>query len=106
MGHLKAALILALVISIMTLAVSAHGQSSATVTIQGYAFQPQSVTIDKGGTVTWTNQDSVVHDIKFSDGDSPDLKKGGTYSKTFDKAGKFDYICNIHPTMKGTVIVK
>ena len=91
---------------ILAAAYTAYAQSSTAVTIQGYAFQPQSITIDKGGTVTWTNQDSVVHDVKFSDAESPDLKKGGTYSRTFDKAGTFDYICEIHPTMKGTVIVK
>jgi amicyanin len=106
MRYFKTALMIAVVAMILSLAWAAHAQSSATVSIQGYAFQPQSVTIQKGGTVTWTNQDSVVHDVKFSDGDSPDLKKGGTYSKTFDKAGTYDYICNIHPTMKGTVIVK
>lgn len=97
---------LALVAMVLSATCAVRAQSSATVAIQGYAFQPQSVTIDKGGSVTWTNQDTVAHDVKFSDGESPDLKKGGTYSKTFDKAGKFDYICEIHPTMKGTVIVK
>lgn len=106
MRYVKAALILALVASMLALACTVHAQSSTAVTIKGFAFQPQSVTIQKGGTVTWTNQDSVVHDVKFSDGQSPDLKNGGTYSKTFDKTGTFDYICEIHPTMKGTVIVK
>ena len=106
MRYVKAVLMLALVASVLALACTAHAQSSAAVTIKDFAFQPQSVTIEKGGTVTWTNQDGVAHDVKFSDGGSPDLKKGGTYSKTFDKVGKFDYICEIHPTMKGTVIVK
>lgn len=106
MRYLNTALILALAALMLTVACTAHAQSSATVTIQGYAFQPQTVTVEKGGTVTWTNQDSVVHDVKFSDSDSPDLKKGQTHTKTFDKAGTFDYICGIHPTMKGKVIVK
>jgi plastocyanin len=97
---------LVLAAMILSMASTAHAQSSAAVAIKGYAFQPQSVTIDKGGSVTWTNQDSVVHDVKFSGGGSSDLKQGGTYSKTFDKAGTFDYICEIHPTMKGTVTVK
>lgn len=106
MRHVKIALILALAALVLAVAYEAHAQSSAMVTIQGYAFQPKDVTIDKGGTVTWTNQDSVVHDVKFSDSESPDLKSGKLYSKTFDKAGTFDYICTIHPTMKGRVIVK
>ena len=106
MRHIRTALTLALAAMILAATCAAHAQSSASVTIQGYAYQPRSVTIDKGGTVTWTNQDSMIHDVKFSDAESPDLKKGGTYSRTFDKAGTFDYICEIHPTMKGTVIVK
>jgi len=106
MRYLNTALILALAALMLTVACNAHAQSSATVAIQGYAFQPQTVTIEKGGTVTWTNQDSVVHDVKFSDSDSPDLKKGETYTKTFDKPGTFDYVCGIHSTMKGKVIVK
>ncbi len=106
MRRVKIALILAVAALTLAIAYQAHAQSSATVTIQGYAFQPKDVTVDKGGTVTWTNQDSVVHDVKFSDSESPNLKKGQSYSKTFDKAGTFDYVCDIHPTMKGRVIVK
>lgn len=106
MKRMKAALVLATVAALLAMACMTHAQSSATVTIQGYAFQPKDVTIDKGGTVTWTNQESVTHDVKFSDSESPDLKKGQSYSKMFDKAGTFDYMCEIHPTMKGKVIVK
>jgi plastocyanin len=75
------------------------------VKISGFTFQPGEVTIAKGGTVTWTNDDSVTHTVKFADSQSPGLQKGDTYSKTFDSAGAFDYSCGIHPTMKGTVIV-
>ncbi len=106
MRHLRIALILAIAALVLAVAYQAHAQGSASVTIQGYAFQPGDVTVDKGGTVTWTNQDAVVHDVKFSDSESPDLKKGQSYSRTFDKSGTFDYICNIHPTMKGRVTVK
>lgn len=106
MKRLRATLLLAVAAILLAAACMAHAQNSATVSIQGYAFQPKDVTISRGGTVTWTNQDSAIHDVKFADGDSPDLKKGGTYSKTFDKAGTFDYSCNIHPTMKGRIIVK
>jgi amicyanin len=95
-------LILAAVIVFFTGAASA---SMAQVNIKDYKFQPSDITINKGDTITWTNLDTVAHDIKFKDSDSPDLKKGDTYSKTFGQAGTFDYICDIHPTMKGKVIV-
>ena len=77
----------------------------AHVNIKDYTFQPSDITIKKGDTVTWTNLDVIGHDVKFKDSDSPDLKTGESYSKTFDQAGTFDYICDIHPTMKGRVIV-
>jgi amicyanin len=106
MRSLKAVFVLALVTAIVATACMAHAQSSATVNIQGFAYQPPEVTIQKGGTVTWTNQDGVTHDVKFQDSESPDMEKGESYSKTFNKSGTFDYICNIHPSMKGKVVVQ
>jgi amicyanin len=85
---------------------SASAANMAQVQIKNYQFQPAQVTIQKGDTVTWTNMDPVTHDVDIQGSTSPDLKKGDTYSKTFDKAGMFDYICSIHPSMKGKVIVK
>ncbi|HTY90029.1 MAG TPA: cupredoxin family copper-binding protein [Methanocella sp.] len=93
----------ALVISFSSPALAAAG---AQVQIKDYKFQPAQVTIASGGTVTWTNMDSIVHDVKFKDAESPEMKKGEQYSKTFDKPGTYDYICEIHPYMKGQVIVK
>jgi amicyanin len=79
---------------------------TTNVIIKDFRFQPDQVTINKGDTVTWTNMDPVLHDVKFKDASSPDLKKGETYSRTFKEAGTYDYMCNIHPYMKGKVIVK
>ena len=76
------------------------------VSIKDYKFQPDQVTLKKGDTVTWTNMDAVPHDVKFKDAESPDMKKGETYSKTFNGTGTFDYICEIHPGMKGKVTVQ
>jgi plastocyanin len=56
--------------------------------------------------VTWTNFDSVTHTVRFDDGESPVIGNGGTYSKTFSDAGTFDYICGIHPSMRGKVVVE
>jgi plastocyanin len=78
-----------------------------SVEIKNFAFDPETVTIAVGQTVTWTNQDSVVHTVVGDGGlDSGDLSKGDSYSKTFDTAGTFDYHCSIHPQMKGQVIVR
>jgi len=88
-----------------TAAPTAAAPSTASVSISGFAFQPASVTIAKGGTVTWTNNDGTAHTVKFSDSESPGLSSGKTYSKTFDSTGTFSYICGIHTYMHGTVVV-
>lgn len=78
---------------------------SASIAIKNFAFEPKVVTIVKGGTVTWTNEDSAQHNVVFGAETSPTLSTGGTYSKRFDTAGTFDYNCGIHPTMRGKVKV-
>lgn len=79
--------------------------ATAQVQIKDYKFQPSEITIQSGGTVTWTNSDTMIHDVRFKDSESPDMKKGEQYSRTFDKPGTYDYICEIHPAMKGKVTV-
>ena len=48
----------------------------------------------------------TVPTVVFPDGASPNIPQNGTFSKSFPTAGSFDYACGIHPSMKGTVIVK
>jgi plastocyanin len=58
-----------------------------------------------GGTVTWEWDDgNVVHDVKSGDFKS-ELQKEGTFEHTFEEAGTYDYVCSVHPSMKGTVTV-
>lgn len=82
-------------------------KSTQSVTISNFAFSPKTITIKKGTTVTWTNQDSVRHTVTgVKGGPSSQLfGKGETYSYTFTDAGTFDYYCKPHPYMKGTIIV-
>ena len=94
-----------------TTAAGGGGASSAAVAIKGFAFGPASITIAKGGTVTFTNNDSTTHTV--SSGTAPnkdgkfdkDVAAGSETSITFDTAGTYTYFCNIHQTMKGTVVV-
>src|SRR5262245_37834768 len=60
-----------------------------------------------GGTITWTNMGSEAHTATASDGsfDTGSVDPGATATVQFDTAGKFAYICAIHPTMKGYVVV-
>lgn len=84
-----------------------EGQT-ASVTIKNFAFAPASITVKKGTTVTWTNEDSAEHNAFSAQDGGPKgrlLSKGESYSFTFDKVGTYSYICEPHPHMKGTVTV-
>lgn len=89
--------------------VAAKPVTTDTVSIEGFAFSPGSITVKKGTTVTWTNNDSVAHTVTESDDkngpDSSTLQPGKTYEFTYAQTGTFNYKCSIHPDMTGTVIV-
>jgi plastocyanin len=78
------------------------------VTIQNMAFNPATLTIPKGTTVTWTNSDPVAHTVTATGGafNSGHLNPGQTFTHTFDQAGTFDYQCTYHPYMKGAIVVQ
>ncbi len=76
------------------------------VSIKGFAFTPQEVTIKVGDTVTWTNEDAARHTVTGGAWDSGDLAQGQNYSRLFAQAGTYDYTCTYHPNMKGKVIVQ
>lgn len=77
------------------------------VSIQNFAFEPRSITVAAGTTVTWTNDDITPHTITAMDGsfDSGTVESGGTFSHTFTAGGTVAYRCDIHPNMTATVVV-
>jgi len=90
--------------------VPAQAGSTKTVSVKNNAFSPTSVSIKKGGKVTWKwTQGGVPHNVSPAGGGSgskTSSKKGFTYAKTFSKAGTYKFICTVHPTqMKITVKV-
>src|ERR1700758_2915033 len=90
---------------------SATGSPAAVagdqVTIDNFAFAPATLTVKAGTTVTWTNRDEEPHTVAASDGSfhSPGMGTGATFTHTFSTAGTFNYVCSIHPSMHGTVVV-
>ena len=85
------------------------GAGGTEVSMEGIKFVPADVTVEPGDTVTWTNNDSVGHDVtgdNFKSGDAGAMQGGDTFEFTFDKAGTFDYVCTVHPGMEGSVTVK
>lgn len=77
-----------------------------TVIIKNFAFSPGTLTVKQGTKVTWTNQDSAPHKIKSDTFNSSNLNNGDAFSYTFNSKGSFDYICSIHPSMSGKIIVE
>lgn len=79
-----------------------------TITIQNFAFNPSTLTVKVGTNVTWINQDSTQHQVKEDNGLflSSLLGNGQTFTYTFTTAGTYNYVCNIHSSMKGEVIVE
>lgn len=84
------------------------GAAPATmVTIDAFEFSPIDVTVASGASITWTNNESVTHNVATSDGlfGSDDLELDDTYTVTVVDAGTIEYYCGIHQFMLGTVTV-
>jgi plastocyanin len=107
---LTAGLTAALLLTGALLAASqTRAAETVAVDISDFAFKPGTVTIQVGDTVTWTNNDSVAHTATSVD--DPEafegkMDPGESFSFTFSDAGTFDYFCEIHPDMEGTVVVE
>ena len=85
---------------------SAPTPDGPAVTITNFAFQPATLTVKVGTSVTWTNRDEEPHTVVGNGLKSPVLgNAGSTYSYTFTTAGSYSYNCSIHPFMHGTVVV-
>lgn len=87
-------------------------QGANQVTITNFKFEPKTLTVNEGDTITWDNKEGL-HTVK-SDTDafvSKNLKAGESFSYQFTKAGKYPYHCAFHGSkggadMAGTIIVK
>jgi len=78
------------------------------VTIDNFTFSPATLTVPSGTTVTWTNQDDMVHTVTEANRgfSSQGLETGDTYAHTFTAPGIYTYFCALHPRMTATVVVK
>jgi plastocyanin len=100
-------------------------ESTSSVIIRSFAFEPHSITVPAGTQVTWTNQDDITHTVtsgtpgtQGTPGVTKDVapKPDGTFDEelagtgttttvVFDHAGTFTYFCRIHAGMTGEVTV-
>jgi plastocyanin len=90
-----------------TPAITVTSQAGGGVRIIEFSFNPSSMTVAAGNTVTWTNAGTTSHTTTADSGawNSGPLRPGASFSQTFNTPGTFSYHCMIHPTMMGTVTV-
>lgn len=104
----RLSLIPALLIALFLLSTLAARAATVNVTMKGFAFDPATLTVNVGDTVTWTNQDTAPHNATADDGTfkTADFTQGQSASVTMTKPGTFTYTCTIHPRMKATIVVQ
>ena len=82
------------------------------ISIKGFAFNPSQPSVAKGATITWTNDDGTTHTVTsgvpgtLSGKFDQRVEPGKTFSFTFSDTGTYEFFCNIHNSMRGTVTVK
>jgi len=93
---------------------SANKVSMVSTGDEGYAYQPDTIKVKAGDTVTWTNTDDALHTVTSGSGtdenmgaefDSGMMATRKTFEHTFAAAGEYSYFCVIHPDMVGKVVV-
>lgn len=87
---------------------TAAAAATHTVIMEGAAFVPETLTVKQGDTVIWVNKDFFPHTATAQDRsfDSGEMAPNKTWKYTVRQKGKIPYVCTLHPTMKGTLIVE
>jgi YVTN family beta-propeller protein len=86
----------------------ARSTGTAGVSIKNFEFGPREIAITAGQSVVWHNDDGAPHSLTFKDGGKGTdlLLPGAQFTRQFDEAGSYDYVCSVHPYMSGTVVVR
>jgi plastocyanin len=83
--------------------------AAAAVGIDNFTFNPQTLTVKAGTTVTWTNRDDIPHGLAATNNAfkrSQALDTDDSFSFSFTTPGTYQYFCYIHPHMTGTIVVE
>jgi plastocyanin len=87
---------------------AAKAATTTSVRIEGFEFRPRTITVTKGTRVTWRNRDAANHTVTFEKrpGDLGNVDEGKRLSARFQHAGRYAYVCQYHPNMRGTIVVR
>ena len=74
---------------------------------KSYRFDPKTIEVEAGATVTWTNEDNFTHTVQVDGQEDHKVEPGGRVSITFDEPGTYHYVCTLHrQDMDGEVLVR
>ncbi len=81
--------------------------AAIVVHIKDFKYAPTPVKVHVGDTVSFVNDDAEAHTVtsNVKSFDSEGLDSNGTWRHTFARPGTFAYFCELHPSMKGTIVV-
>lgn len=81
---------------------------SHIVVMKTVGFQPAELSVNRGDTIVWKNEDLIPHSATARDGswDSKAIDPDSSWSYVAEKAGEFSYYCVFHPNMEGTIAVR
>lgn len=87
---------------------AAPATTAVAVTISGYAFHPQTITVSPGQKVTFTNRDQTAHTATASGSafDTGTVNPGQSVTITLTHPGTYTYYCQFHAFMRGTIVVR
>ena len=82
-------------------------EKNSAIKSSNKSFYPEAILVNTGDTVQWNNADTSIHTVTSNNGvfDSGMMMAGDSFEYTFEDSGTFDYVCLLHPWMKGTVKV-
>ena len=86
----------------------AAATNEAEISIQAFQFVPAILTVKAGTAVTWVNRDEEPHNVVSPDRvfRSKAIDGGEKFTTVFDKPGTYDYLCVVHPHMRGKIVVE
>lgn len=77
------------------------------VEIRAMKFAPAELTVSRGDVIEWVNLDAFPHTATAAGAfDSATIATQATWQYTADQSGTFAYVCTLHPTMTGTLVVR
>ncbi len=86
-----------------------QAEATDTIEIEDFEYLPPTATVQAGTEITWRNLDTTAHTASSEDGstfDTGGIDDGKTGTVTAPEPGTYEYICEFHPTMHGTLVVE